>query len=265
MRKSKVRKQYRDYYKDYYLTCQKYFETRNIENYFKEKLDNYISICIREAEKFLEEFKEIKNLEKNIRLSNEEMKELIPPFVYHLELYNFSNVRPYRYIELYNVYSLFTCFEIFNNLNILGCKERYFKVKRAFEDEIARWRIDYLKYEEEFNWIDIQLREEAIFNVIKTYSFLCKSCYDVIGTIMHDFNLTSALLTSSEEELANKYKLYYMLPEYTEDEEYKASFEKLSETMLEELDLFVNEDTKLNIETDANEYLEQKRKKPLSF
>ena len=255
MRKGRINNYFKKYYRDYYLISENFYRCSNIESFSKDYLENYIEKMILILRTLLARFRLVKEIEKDNRIYNEDMVDLVPRFVNFSDLYDRDDIKPYRYIELYHLYCLLSCFELFNDINSLECKDYYNMTKAEFHDEIAAWRRDYPKYRDDFNRIDLEIRESVIKSIIGHYSHMALNWYHDNTLVLCDMKIDNMSYVEEENKNVYKYMLYYLVPEYEKDEYYKSIFEKVSETMLEELDPFVEDKVKLDIEEVANDHL----------
>ena len=110
MRKGKVENYIKKYYKDYYLFTQRCYRRIFFDTYSKEDLEKYLNQIIKNSKIILDEFKLIKQIERENSIYTTIMPSFTLDSVKLSNLYQLDNIKPSRYIELYHLYCLFVNF-----------------------------------------------------------------------------------------------------------------------------------------------------------
>ena len=264
MRKGKVENYIKKYYKDYYLFTQRCYRRIFFDTYSKEDLEKYLNQIIKNSKIILDEFKLIKQIERENSIYTTIMPSFALDSVKLSNLYQLDNIKPSRYIELYHLYCLLSCIEIFNDIEQFDFKEQYYLTKADYQSEIAEWKKEFSSFKEYFNRVDLIGREYTLNKFISHYSNMQINFYHIKSRILDDMNITDIAYEDEELQDIYKYMLYYLLPTYLQNDEYKNECNKISCIMLKELDPFVNDDIIDKIRVAAKDFVDQKKAKEKS-
>ena len=264
MKKNKIIKQFNKHYLYYYLKSEMFYSYKILEGIEEKDINDYITNMLWEARKVLSDFKKITKEENQVNLNNEDIKDTVPDYIRYYQLYNFEDIMPYRFIELYHMYCLVSSFELFNDINSLKCRDLYFDTKLELVTEYMDWKRKYPEYEDIFNKLGVVIRESTINEIIRHYPNIWTTAIYAQTEALRDMKVNSIEEEKEEVRPTYNYMFYHLLPKYALTEEEREVLDKISRVMLYELDPFVDEETKEEIKGTADEYLEEKKVKEKS-
>ena len=237
----------------------------------------------KEVDKYNNNYKELENdflsvhykisqLEDRNALTNEILKKyaydlitrakgFIEEFKIICEKERKNIVNTYRYDQLYSIYRELTSLEILWDLNAIDCKAIYNDTIIEFQEAIIDWKRKHPEHTEYINNIDFSITDILLDSFLQYYSNYNHYRNSTYSNIIKDMKIESLYNLDDDVNYVYLYMFYYLLPKYVDDESIKVVFEKVSKAMLEELDPFVDDIIKLDIEEAANDYLIDKEMK----